>query len=56
MSQWTAASVQRLREVDWIEGHTLAIERAEKAAPSATSATRSDIDCRQTRPKREETP
>ena len=26
MSQWTAAFVQRLRELDWIEGRTIAIE------------------------------
>src|SRR5438552_3482285 len=25
-SQWTAAFVQRLRELGWIEGHTVAIE------------------------------
>ena len=25
-SQWTAAFVQRLRELDWIEGRTVAIE------------------------------
>ena len=37
--QWTAALVQRLRELGWIEGRTVAIEyrwahgRAERAAP-----------------------
>ena len=38
-SQWTAAFVQRLRELGWIEGRTVAIEyrwmegRTERAGP-----------------------
>src|SRR5258708_5405706 len=41
MGQWTAAFVQRLRELGWIEGRTIAIEyrwaegRAERAAEIA---------------------
>ncbi len=37
MSEWTAAFVQRLRELGWIEGRTVAIEyRLRRAAASAS--------------------
>jgi hypothetical protein len=45
-SQWTAALVQRLRELGWIEGRTIAIEyrwaegRSERFAEKATRARR----------------
>ena len=44
MSQWTAAFVQRLRELGWIEGRTIAIEyrwaegRTERAAAAPASS------------------
>src|SRR5882672_11063930 len=45
-SQWTAAFVQRLRELGWIESRTIAIEyrwaegRGERAAETATELVR----------------
>jgi putative tryptophan/tyrosine transport system substrate-binding protein len=50
MSQWTAAFVQRLRELGWIEGRTVAIEyrwmegRVERAAEFATEFVRLKVD------------
>jgi len=49
-SQWTAAFVQRLRELDWIEGRTVAIEyrwvegRDERAAEIATEFVRLKVN------------
>jgi len=49
-SQWTAAFVQRLRELGWIEGRTLAIEyrwaegRSERFAELATDFVRLKVD------------
>ncbi len=49
-SQWTAAFVQRLRELGWIEGHTVAIEyrwaegRAERYIEIATEFVRLKVD------------
>src|SRR5262249_28780148 len=49
-SQWTAAFVQRLRELGWIEGQTLAIEyrwaegRSERFAELATDFVRLKVD------------
>jgi putative ABC transport system substrate-binding protein len=48
--QWTAALVQRLRELGWIEGRTLAIEyrwaqgRAERATEIAAEFVRAKVD------------
>jgi putative tryptophan/tyrosine transport system substrate-binding protein len=50
MSQWTAAFVQRLRELGWIEGRTVAIEYRwaegsnERASESATEFVRRNVD------------
>src|SRR5262245_15432459 len=50
MSQWVAAFVQRLRELGWIEGRTIAIEyrwaegRAERAAEIAAELVRRKVD------------
>jgi putative tryptophan/tyrosine transport system substrate-binding protein len=49
-SQWTAAFVQRLRELDWIDGRTVAIEyrwaegRDQRAAEIATEFVRLKVD------------
>ena len=49
-SEWVAAFVQRLRELGWIEGRTVAIEyrwsegRAERAAESAAEFVRLKVD------------
>src|SRR4030088_487404 len=49
-SQWTAAFVQRLRELGWIEGRTVAIEyrwaegRSERFAEIATEFVRLKVD------------
>jgi putative ABC transport system substrate-binding protein len=49
-SQWTAAFVQRLHELGWIEGRTIAIEyrwaegRAERFAELATELVRLKVD------------
>jgi putative ABC transport system substrate-binding protein len=49
-SEWTAAFVQRLRELGWIEGRTVAIEyrwlegRSERAAEIADGFVRSKVD------------
>jgi hypothetical protein len=49
-SQWTAAFVQRLRELGWIEGRTIAIEyrwaegRTERFAELATEFVRLKVD------------
>jgi len=49
-SQWTAAFVQRLRELGWIEGRTVAIEyrwaegRSERAAEIAAEFVRLKVD------------
>src|SRR5215470_5696512 len=49
-SQWVAAFVQRLRELGWIEGRTIAIEyrwaegRAERAAEIAAELVRRKVD------------
>ena len=49
-SQWTAALVQRLRELGWIEGHTIAIEyrwaegRNERFAEIAAEFVRLKVD------------
>jgi putative ABC transport system substrate-binding protein len=49
-SQWTAAFVQRLRELGWIEGRTVAIEyrwmegRTERAAEFAAEFVRLKVD------------
>ena len=49
-SQWTAAFVQRLRELGWIEGRTIAIEyrwaegRSERAAEIAAEFVRLKVD------------
>jgi len=49
-SQWTAAFVQRLRELGWTEGRTVAIEyrwaegRTERAAEIATEFVRLKVD------------
>ena len=51
-STWTAAFVQRLRELDWIEGRTVAIEyrwaegRPERYAEIAGEFVRSNVDVR----------
>jgi putative ABC transport system substrate-binding protein len=48
--QWVAAFVQRLRELGWIEGRTIAIEyrwgegRNERAAEIATEFVRRKVD------------
>src|SRR5262249_61619185 len=48
-SEWTAAFVQRLRELGWIEGRTVAIEyrwlegRSERAAEIADGFVRSKV-------------
>ena len=50
MSQWTAAFVQRLRELGWIEGRTVAIEYRwaegsnERASESAAEFVRRNVD------------
>jgi putative ABC transport system substrate-binding protein len=50
MSQWTAAFVQRLRELGWIEGRTVAIEyrwaegRTERAAEIAAEFVQRKVD------------
>ena len=50
MSQWVAAFVQRLRELGWIEGRTVAIEyrwaegRAERFAEIAAELVRLKVD------------
>jgi putative ABC transport system substrate-binding protein len=50
MSQWTAAFVQRLRELGWVEGRTVAVEyrwaegRAERAAEIAAEFVRLKVD------------
>src|SRR6201997_1923737 len=50
MSQWIAAFVQRLRELGWIEGRTIAIEyrwaegRTERAAEIAAEFVRLKVD------------
>jgi len=50
MSQWVAAFVQRLRELGWIEGHTVAIEyrwaegRTERFAEIAAEFARLKVD------------
>ena len=50
MSQWTAAFVQRLRELGWIEGRTVAIEyrwaegRSERFAEIAAEFVRLKVD------------
>src|SRR5438094_5753495 len=49
-SQWVAAFVQRLRELGWIEGHTVAIEyrwaegRPERFAEFAAEFVRRNVD------------
>ena len=49
-SQWTAAFVQRLRELGWIEGRTIAVEyrwtegRTERAAEIATEFVQRKVD------------
>ncbi len=49
-NQWTAAFVQRLRELGWIEGRTIAIEyrwaegRSERAAEIAAEFVRLKVD------------
>jgi putative tryptophan/tyrosine transport system substrate-binding protein len=49
-SQWTAAFVQRLRELGWIEGRTIAIEyrwaegRGERYAEIAAELVRLKVD------------
>src|SRR5215470_14273832 len=49
-NQWIAAFVQRLRELGWIEGRTVAIEyrwadgRSERAAEIATEFVRRKVD------------
>src|SRR5262245_23348680 len=49
-SEWVAAFVQRLRELGWIEGRTVAIEyrwaegRAERAAQSTAEFIRLKVD------------
>ena len=50
MSQWVAAFVQRLRELGWIEGRTIAIEyrwmegRTERAAEVAAEFIKLRVD------------
>ena len=50
MSQWVAAFVQRLRDLGWIEGRTVAIEyrwmqgRSERASEIATEFVRLNVD------------
>src|SRR6476620_10818994 len=49
-SQWTAAFVQRLRELGWIEGRTIAVEyrwaegRTERHTEIATEFVRLEVD------------
>src|SRR3954466_6643537 len=49
-SEWTAAFVQRLRELGWIEGRTVAIEyrwaegRTERSAEIAAEFVRMNVD------------
>ena len=56
--QWTAAFVQRLRELGWIEGRTVAIEyrwaegRSERAAEIAAEFVRLKVDVIVTRGRR----
>ena len=50
MSKWTAAFVQRLRELGWVEGRTVAIEyrwaegRSERFADIAAELVRLKVD------------